>query len=66
MVRVIVEVDATGKFRVGAEGIPIEVAEGMLLRALAGLQRELLAKRVVQLQREGIVVAARLPSDGGH
>jgi len=65
IVRVVVEVDAAGHFRVGAEGISPEVAEGMLLRALAGLQRELLAKRVVEVQRQGIVVTAKLPGDGG-
>lgn len=64
--RVVIEATADGKFRVGSQGLDPAVVETMLLRALAGIQRELLARRVVQLQREGIVVAHAIPGDGGH
>ena len=66
MAQVIIEVDGLGNIKLGAQGLTQEAAERVLIAALAGLQRELLARRVVQLQREGLVVTAQLPGDGGR
>ena len=64
MAQVVIEVDGQGNLKLGALGLTQEATERILIAVLAGLQRELLARRVVALQREGIVVAQALPGDG--
>lgn len=66
MGKLVIETDGKGNYLIGGEGIPPEMVEVILLGALAGVQRVLLAKKVVELQREGIQVVATLPGDGGR
>jgi len=66
MARVVIEVDGQGNVKLGVQGLTQEATERILIAVLAGLQRELLARRVVALQREGIVVASVLPAQPGN